>query len=515
MLYGLRSSPRADLVDAMRVRVSAFGCLFCIAVASGCSSNFSAKACTSDAECGDGYVCTSSAASKTCARATSVPLRIGMSVPLSGPSQSLGTEMKKGVSFAFDAQNALGGVRGRRLQLDVRDDQYVPALAETAVRALVDVQTVNAPPNCPTTATPLVTGQTAVSTTALEQGPDSVFALLGNVGTPTMVRTAPIAVETKTLFFGPFTGAARMLRDGAAGPCAKYIFNVRASYAEEARATTEFFLKVGVPDAAHFLSFDQNDSFGQAGYDGLVTAVTTLLGPIRSSDATNPIKRFRFTRDDQASVPAQVQADSAYIGTFLADGKTHTVGIFMTDTYGPGAAFVTAIRDWQYADADRATHLNLYLSHVSFVGADALAQRLTSAGAASVAGGGTKPYTDNVFVSQVVPNYQTDSSDAVNAYRTGLTKASLTPSFTSLEGYLAARIFIEGLLANQGPATSDALIAAFEQMPPMSLGFGAGARFTTDNHQYSKSVWGTALLKDGTFGDRYFWTDGAPLQLFE
>src|SRR5260370_148320 len=84
----------------------------------------------------------------------------------------------------------------------------------------------------PPTWTPAVAGPVAVSTTALDRGRDGVLALIGDVGTPTMVRSAPIAVETGTLFFGAFTGAAKILRDDLAGPGRKYIFNVRASYAE-------------------------------------------------------------------------------------------------------------------------------------------------------------------------------------------------------------------------------------------------------------------------------------------
>ena len=58
--------------------------------------------------------------------------------------------------------------------------------------------------------------------------------------------------------------AAAMLRDDKSGPCKKFIFNVRASYGQEARATLEYFTALGVPDDAHLISFDQNDAFGDA-----------------------------------------------------------------------------------------------------------------------------------------------------------------------------------------------------------------------------------------------------------
>jgi ABC-type branched-subunit amino acid transport system substrate-binding protein len=447
-----------------------------------------------------------------------------MGVPLSGPSQDLGTAMKEGVQLAFDNQNANGGIRGRQLTLDVRDDQYDPTAAEAAARQLLDVQTAPAgiAPKCPTTANPPVAGQAAFAQTALTRGPDGVFALLGSIGTPTMVRTAPLAVETNTLFFGAFTGSAKMLRDNAAGPCSKYIFNIRASYAQEARATMEFFLKQRVPDWTHVVSFDQNDTFGDAGYNGLIAAYTALKGAPPGQDANAYVKRFRYTRDDLSSVPSQVVAVSQYLASLLAqDSAPHVVGIMMTDTYGPGSGFITGLRNWQYAnDAEQAqnqkgTRLTIAFSNVSFVGPNSLSKRLLDAGTVAVPGGGNKAYTDNVFVSQVVPNYESDSSDVVRDYKAALDAAHLEPSFTSLEGYIAARVFIAGLIANQGPLTSDALIGTFEHLPNLALGLGANSGFSPTSHNYSKSVWGTAISPDGTFSNRYFWTDGTPLQLFE
>ena len=478
----------------------------------GCSTSFRAKACQTDDDCSAGLVCLQSA----CAAGSTAPLRIGLSAPLSGPNQELGTEMKKGITLAFDEQNALGGVHGRPLELVFRDDQYQPTLAEQSVRQLLDVQDlVGAAPKCPTTATPVTAGQTPVSTNGLARGPNAVLALPGNVGTPTMVRTAPIAVETGTLFFAPFTGAKSILRDDAASPCNRFIFNVRASYAQEARATLEYFFKVGVPDAAHVLSFDQSDGYGQAGYDGLTAAYLAIRG------VADPLRRFRYTRDDPASVPTQVAAVTKYLGQLLAsDTAPHVVGIMMTDTYGTGTQFVTGVRNWQYAtDAEqtatqKATRLTIVFSNVSFVGPNALAQRLHDAGNVATPGG-PKPYTDGVLVSQVVPNYDGDNSDVVVQYRKRVEAAGTTASFTSLEAYVDARVFIAGLLAHKGAYTPEALVGTFERLPNLSLGLGAASGFSATNHNYSSSVWGTTLTADGKFQNRYFWSDGAALQLFE
>jgi hypothetical protein len=124
-------------------------------------------------------------------------------------------------------------------------------------------------------------------------------------------------------------------------------------------------------------------------------------------------------------------------------------------------------------------------------------------------------YSDGVFVSQVVPNYETDDSDAVRDYRDAVGGAGQTPSFTSLEGYLTGRVFVAGLLAHEGDFTPDGLVGTFERLPPLNLGLGASSGFTKDNHNYSKSVFGTAITAAGGFSNRYFWSDGVQIQLFE
>jgi ABC-type branched-subunit amino acid transport system substrate-binding protein len=496
-------------------------------VVAACSTDFAPQPCTVDSDCGDGLVCESRNEQPVCVRAEDAPLIVGHHSALSGTNQALGTNMKLGIELAFKEKNEAGGIRGRQLKLEFRDDAYDPTTAENAARALMDVQVLDGvTPHCPTTQTPPVAP--AISNFALQRGPNAVLAMIGNVGTPTMVRAAPVVVETGTVFFGAFTGAATILRDDRCGECKKYIFNVRASYAQEARATFEFFKRKGVGGTAtnyqNLISFDQNDTYGQAGYDGLVQAYKDLIGDFpTSADPTNPIKRFRYTRNDDTSVPAQAAAAQAYLAQLLSDQSgTVTVGVMMTDTYGAATEFITRLRNWQNANdseqtqLQKATRLKLYFSNVSFVGPNALAERLMAAGTYTVYGTGTQAsYADGVVVSQVVPNYQNDNSDVVTDYNVAIAAAGKQPSFTSLEGYIVGRIFVAGLEKHQGPFTPQSLVADFESLGDLGLGIGATSGFKPDNHQYSQSVWGTVIQADGTFRNLYFWAQGIPIQFFE
>ena len=493
-------------------------------VLAGCSTSFAPKPCSVDTDCGSGLVCELVENAPTCVSAASAPITVGESAPISGTNQALGTQMKLGIELAFDEQNAQGGIRGRQLVLQFRDDAYDPPAAEAAARAFTDVQVMNSQnPKCPSTSIPEPDGHgnnTPISTTALDRGPTAVLAELGTVGTPTMVRAAPVALETHTLYFGAFTGADKILRDGTAGSCAKYVFNYRASYDQEAQATVDLFKNKGVPSWQYLISFDQNDTYGDAGYNGLVAAYANDY-PSSPIPSGRSIARFRYTRNDDTSVPAQAQAAESYLANLLSNNSgTVVVGVMLTDTYGAGATFIQALRTWQFSSGSQQTNLDmadrlvLHFSNVSFVGPNALAQDLVSAGSVNTPNG-PMPFTQNVYVSQVVPNYQSDTSDVVTDYNKLIQQNGATPGFTSLEGYIAARVFIAGMLAHQGPFTPDSLISTFENLPDLSLGIGATAGFTQMNHQYSSSVWGTAINPDGTFKNLYFWTQGSPIQFFE
>lgn len=492
-----------------------------VAVWVGCSSDFTPTPCSTDRDCPSGTVCEFQASDSLCIAAVDAPIVIGHSGPVTGPSQALGIGVKLGIDLAFDEQNAMGGIRGRQLVLDFRDDAFDPVTAEAAARHWTDaVVAATEPPKCPSTAMPVSDGHdhtTPVSTVAMARGPNAVLGILGSVGSQTMLRSAPVAVETGTIYFGAVTGADKILRDDTAGECAKYIFNVRASFAHEAQATVDLFKKRGVPGYRNIVSFDQDDAYGDAGYNGLLAAYVVDYGKFPgSADRDTPIARFRYSRNDDASVAEQAVAAQQYIATLVQGSSPDPVGILMTDTYGAGATFIRLIREWQFngQPPDGKRNLKIYFSNLSFVGANALAERLVSSGSISTSSGPV-PATQDVYVSQVVPNYQSDSSDVVVEYNRRMTATGQTPSFTSLEGYVTARIFIAGLIAHHGPFTPDGLIATFEALPNLALGIGANSGFSAMSHQYSKSVWGTSITPAGTFKNLYFWTSGSPIQFFE
>ncbi|HEU4534911.1 MAG TPA: ABC transporter substrate-binding protein, partial [Polyangiaceae bacterium] len=307
-------------------------------------------ACAERDECGPGYSCAlDGAAVGRCVPSDAAgPIRLGMSAPFQGPNGDLGTEMRRGMRAYFERVNAAGGVRGRRLVLDSRDDGYDPSLARQNTLALLDVRQEVEDADRPDVV-----------------GPDGVLALVGNVGTPTALAAAPLATKNHTIFFAPFTGANEYLRDGTKSP---YVFNYRASYYEETAAMADFLFRVRSPRIAGYenvIAFVQNDAFGEAGYSGFSNAYNAIA-PLPNPQA---IARVTYERDnpvastEERAVPDTLARLQALLPPPPAEGAPPpapvSVAVVMVDTYSAGATFIRRVKDWVNGDARRALGLDV------------------------------------------------------------------------------------------------------------------------------------------------------------
>ncbi|HNZ89902.1 MAG TPA: ABC transporter substrate-binding protein [Acidovorax sp.] len=71
------------------------------------------------------------------AHAQGGPLKIGLITPLSGPQEFIGSYVKNGAEIAVDQINKAGGILGRQVALEIRDDKANPAAALAAARELL------------------------------------------------------------------------------------------------------------------------------------------------------------------------------------------------------------------------------------------------------------------------------------------------------------------------------------------------------------------------------------------
>jgi ABC-type branched-subunit amino acid transport system substrate-binding protein len=293
---------------------------------------------------------------------------------------------------------------------------------------------------------------------------DQVFGLIGNVGTPTAVVALPYALDRKMLFFGAFTGAGLLRND----PPDRYVFNYRASYAEETAAVVNYLVKVRRLSPDQIAVFAQQDAYGDAGFAGVEKAIRALRG---GNDS--PILRLNYQRNtvDVDEAIAQLQKRR---GTIKA--------VIMVPAYRAAAKFIEKTRDL-YPDM-------IYTS-VSFVGSTALADELMLLG---------KKYAAGIIVTQVVPAVDGHSSLVLD-YKSALAKyfPGQAPDYVSLEGYVDASVLIAALQRTGAQLNTERLVGTLENLRDLDIGLGTAINFNRSEHQAVHKVWGTQLDANGHY----------------
>src|SRR5215510_2823888 len=344
----------------------------------------------------------------------------GQSAAFEGPAAALGLGMREGILASFNEANATGGVNGRRLELVSYDDGYEPEKAIANTKRLID-----------------------------ENG---VFALVGEVGTPTSNAAQPITTEAGVPFIGPFTGAA-FLRNPSLGN----VINVRGSYDQETEAWIEHLTTdLGVSRIAILY---QDDTFGRAGLSGVSKAM--------EKRGMKLVAEGTFARNTTAVKTA-----------LLAIRKADPEAVVMVGPYKPCAEFIKLARRLK---------LDAVFVNISFVGANALAKELGEDG-------------KGVVVTQVVPFPEDTSLPLVAKYQKALKAANPDAQigFVSLEGYMVGRLVVEALGKMKDPVTRAGLLSTVKEVGTFDLG-GITLSYGPDNNQGMDKVFFTVIQADGSF----------------
>ena len=347
----------------------------------------------------------------------------GQSAAFSGPARELGTNMRLGIQAAFAEVNRAGGVHGRQLSLVSLDDTYEPEAAATNTRTLIR-----------------------------EEG---VFALIGEVGTPTSRSATPIASDASVPFVAPFTGAA-FLRDMDTWD---NIINLRASYNDETEEMVKRFTED--LDIERIGVLYQDDSFGRAGYNGALAALERR--------DMEPVSVGVYPRNTTA------------VKTALLDlSKGRPEGIIMVGAYNPIGEFILWAKESKLVDDAK-------FIAISFVGSNALAEKLGPEGA-------------GVYVTQVVP-FPTDKTlPIVSSYLGALSEfdADAVPGFVSFEGYLAGRLAIAGLERCGRDVSRSCFVDRLLGGSDMDIG-GFQMSYSDNDNQGSDAVFLTVIGSDGQY----------------
>ena len=372
-------------------------------------------------------------------------IRLGMSADFTASARALGIELYRGAMAYLLPVNATGGVNGRSVVIKAYDDRYAPELA--------------------------------ILNTLKLMNQDDVFALFGYVGTPTMNRALPLLRMHRDkgfLLLFPFTGAAT----NRIPPYDQFSFNLRASYDQETTGLVDHFVGVERPRIAVFY---QADAYGRAGWAGVRRALAKHGLEIAGEATYRHGSPFDQSYDGQVAIMQRLRPDA----------------VICVGTYPATAGFVRDMRD---------RGVDSLIATISFVGSEEMLALLSAATKTS-----KRDYTSRLVSSQVVPSYHDDSIPVAREYRkamdryrdaimpaasllypdgkvTGREYAPLSYSFTSLEGYLDAKLFVE-ILRRMGPAPSRA------RLPQIVMGMGEFDLGMDDHPVLRRYPWPPAGLR--------------------
>lgn len=235
----------------------------------------------------------------------------------------------------------------------------------------------------------------------LDEGAQLLF---GFVGTASTAAAATVARQRNRPFFAPFA-APDALRDAAQS----HVFLVRPSMADEAFKMAQHCATLGLTRLA---LLGEDDAMGRAGLEAVHRALAELKLPALAATAFVPAQSDQVDRAAETLQAARPQA------------------IIQAALFQTTAAFIRTMRKNGYAGA----FLNF-----SAVGIDPLYTALGR----DIGG---------VVVSQVVPSPRSTATPVVREYLAVIDNSDQTPTYESLEGFIAAKALVEALRRPGGAA---------------------------------------------------------------
>ena len=354
------------------------------------------------------------------------PIKIAQSTALSGPLGELGQAMHQGAQAGFAAINAKGGVNGRPIELTTLDDGYDVKRALAHVKGFMEDR--------------------------------SNFALFNCMGTPMIEAMLPQVIESGIPFFAPFSGAL-----SARPKNVRNVFNIRASYADEAEQLVQHLATIGIKRIA--IAY-QNNAFGKEVFDAAQLSMArhkldaTAIVTVESNSADVNVAVAKIT----SSIPEAVLVGLA--------GK-------------PTIDFVKAIR---------LQRKGLPLYALSIMGAAATLKAMGD-DATGIAVSQVVPLPGNTVVPMVREFQQAWKAAGVPRLH-DLAGVMLEPSHLALEGYVNARVFAEALRRAGRNPTRSSFIDSTWSLKRYDLG-GFEVSFSDSARNASRFVELTMVSRDG------------------
>ena len=325
-------------------------------------------------------------------------IRLGGVMDLEGRSSGLGQGMKRGIEAALQDQL----VGNRRIEFITENDSYTPSKTIEGVNKLVG---------------------------------EDIFAMIGNVGTPTAKVALPILAKAGVPAIGFFTGAG-LLRPGVGD-----VVNFRASYVQETAAVIKRALQQGVL-ASEVCAYVQNDAYGMAGVQGIANALSPEEGTGEVINTLNQILQMEGTDPERNGVgPVGVYKRNTFtskdgyrsLKDWEAKAGTQCKLVVAVGTYNAIARF---------GGYSRYKGDNWLISAVSFTGAENFQRALQEFG-----------INDGILMTQVVP--LRSSAPIIQEARQKLGEDF---GYVTLEGYVVGKMWLYYMNQIQGPPSREAFL---------------------------------------------------------
>ena len=258
--------------------------------------------------------------------------------------------------------------------------------------------------------------------TFIDEGVDALF---GFAGTASSDAAFAQVKASGTPFFAPFAAS-----DSLHDPANSNAFNVRPALSDEAYKVVRHCATLNQDRIAVFA---EDDAMGRAGLAAVIQALIDLKRPPLVASALSPVNSDKVDPAVATLLKAQPQA------------------IIQISLFNSAAAFIRKAR--------KAGYGGQFLTF-SVVGIDPLFSAL-----GKEIGG--------IVISQVVPSPRSTGTPIIKEYLDTLNQTDQSPSYESVEGYIAARAFAEGVrrsLAGGGKPDRAGLQKAFETMVDADIG---------------------------------------------
>jgi branched-chain amino acid transport system substrate-binding protein len=213
---------------------------------------------------------------------TPTEIVIGTHQDLSGPIKGWGVPVLNGMKLAVEQINEAGGINGRKLRLIAEDSAYDPKKAVLASQKLVEK--------------------------------DKIFAMVGPMGSPTVIASQDILFDAGVLQLFPLTAAEFTYKFDPKKPQERLKFSNLLPYVESTRAALKYMVEAKKPKAVCIMY--QDDEYGKNVYDGFTKQLEAMK---MKPAAVTTYKRGASDFSSQVAKMKSEGCDLVVLGTVLRE----------------------------------------------------------------------------------------------------------------------------------------------------------------------------------------------------